>query len=53
VETGEGATVPEAPVRFISPDSERLARLEDQVAALQKEIADLKQQFAEFRKQFE
>lgn len=36
-----------------SPDSERLARLEDDVAALQKEIAELKQQIADFRKQFE
>ncbi len=53
VETGEGATAPETSVGFISPDSERLTRLEDQVAALQKEIADLKQQFADFRKQFE
>jgi uncharacterized protein YceH (UPF0502 family) len=53
VETAEPATAPEAAANFISPDSERLARLENEVAALQKEIADLKQQFAEFRKQFE
>jgi uncharacterized protein YceH (UPF0502 family) len=36
-----------------SADSERLARLEDQVAALQQEISDLKEQLADFRKQFE
>ena len=44
---------PETAVAASSPDSERLARLENEVAALQKEIADLKQQLAEFRKQFE
>lgn len=53
VEAWEPEAALEAPVSFISPDSERLAHLEDQVAALQKEIADLKQQFADFRKQFE
>ena len=34
-------------------DSERLARLEEEVSALQKEVADLKQQLEGFRKQFE
>jgi uncharacterized protein YceH (UPF0502 family) len=34
-------------------DSERIARLENEVARLHQEIADLKQQVAEFRKQFE
>jgi uncharacterized protein YceH (UPF0502 family) len=53
VETWEPEASPEAPVSFISPDSERVARLENEVATLQKEIADLKQQFAEFRKQFD
>lgn len=36
-----------------SADSERLARLENEVAALQQEIAGLKEQLADFRKQFE
>ena len=44
---------PETSVPAGSPDSERIARLENEVAALQKEIANLKQQLAEFRKQFE
>jgi len=43
----------EAAASPTSPDSERLARLEEEVAVLQKEIAGLKQQLAEFRKQFE
>src|SRR5437588_11701335 len=34
-------------------DTERLARMEDQVQELRKEIADVKQQFASFRKQLE
>ena len=38
---------------FVSPDSERIARLESEVEALQRETAGLKQQFAEFRKRFE
>jgi uncharacterized protein len=38
---------------FVSPDSERIARLETEVAALKEEIAALKQQVADFRKQFE
>ena len=44
---------PEAAAGFVSPDSERIARLENEVAALHNEIASLKQQLAEFRKQFE
>jgi hypothetical protein len=36
-----------------SPDSERIARLEEEVSNLKKDIADLKQEFAGFRKQFE
>ena len=38
---------------FVSPDSERITRLENDVAALHNEIAALKQHLAEFRKQFE
>jgi uncharacterized protein YceH (UPF0502 family) len=53
VETWEPEAAPEGAAASGSPDSERLARLENEVAALQKEIADLKQQLAEFRKQFE
>ncbi len=37
----------------VSPDSERVERLEEKVAMLQREVEDLKQQFATFRKQFE
>lgn len=44
---------PEAAVTGNSADSDRLARLENEVAALQNQIADLKQQLADFRKQFE
>ncbi len=36
-----------------SPDTERLARLEDEVAALRSELSDLKQQLAVFQKQFQ
>jgi len=36
-----------------SPDTERLARLEDEVAALRSELSDLKQQLAFFQKQFQ
>ena len=36
-----------------SADSERIARLENEVAALRQEIASLKEQLADFRKQFE
>ena len=45
-------TTPAAP-NFISPDSERIARLETEVATLKEELARLKQQMADFRKQFE
>jgi uncharacterized protein len=38
---------------FVSPDSERIARLENEVAALQEEISNLKRQISEFQKQFE
>jgi uncharacterized protein YceH (UPF0502 family) len=53
VEAWEPEAAAAASAESSSADSERLARLEDQVAALQKELTDLKQQFAEFRKQFE
>ena len=53
VETWEPEPASQALVAGPSPDSERLARLENEVAFLQREIADLKQQFADFRKQFE
>jgi uncharacterized protein YceH (UPF0502 family) len=36
-----------------SGDSERVARLEQDIESLKKDIADLKQEFAGFRKQFE
>jgi len=52
VEAWEPEAAPET-AAGTSSDSERLARLENEVATLQKEIADLKQQLAEFRKQFE
>ena len=53
VEACEPEPAPEAAPSFVSPDTERIARLECEVAALQTEIATLKQQLAEFRKQFE
>jgi hypothetical protein len=53
VETWEPEPAPEAATSFVSPDSERIARLENEVAALQQEITKLKQQLADFRKQFE
>jgi len=53
VETGEAEPAPEAASSFVSPDSERITRLENEVASLKEEIASLKQHLAEFRKQFE
>ena len=52
VETWECERSPEA-AASASADSERFARVEDEVATLQKEIAGLKLQLADFRKQFE
>ena len=52
VETWEPEPSPEA-AASASADSERIARLENEVASLQKEIAGLKLQLADFRKQFE
>lgn len=51
----EGSTsLPQHPVVVSSDgDSERLARLEEEVAALRKEQAELKEQLESFRKQFE
>lgn len=53
VEAWQPEPASEVAASFVSPDSERIARLEDEVATLQKEIANLKQQLADFRKQFE
>jgi len=53
VEMWRGEPGPETQSSFISPDSERIARLESEVVALHQEVADLKQQVADFRKQFE
>jgi uncharacterized protein len=49
----EGWEAPEARAAAPSADSDRLARLEEEVSGLKSEIAELKQQLAEFRKQFE
>jgi len=53
VESWQTEAGPDSSATFVSPDSERLARLESEVAALRQEVADLKQQVADFRKQFE
>jgi uncharacterized protein YceH (UPF0502 family) len=53
VETWEPEAAPAAAAGTSPADSERLARLENEVATLQQEITDLKQQLADFRKQFE
>ncbi|MGC2475556.1 MAG: DUF480 domain-containing protein [Candidatus Sulfotelmatobacter sp.] len=51
--------VPETPQAIVasgsgySADSERIARLEEEVGALRQEVADLKSQLEGFRKQFE
>ena len=37
----------------VSADTERMAKLEEEVKTLREEIAELKQQFSDFRKQFE
>ena len=47
------AAAPETAVTNSTADSERIARLENDVATLQDEVANLKQQLAAFRKQFE
>jgi len=47
------AHVPPATSAELSPDGDRVKKLEEETAALKNEIADLKQQFAQFRKQFE
>jgi uncharacterized protein YceH (UPF0502 family) len=52
VETWQPETA-SPPGSLVSPDSERIARLEAQVEALQNEVADLRQQIAELRKQSE
>lgn len=53
LEAFESEPAPEAATGFVSPDSERIARLENEVEALKTEIAALKMQLAEFRKQFD
>ena len=53
IESFEPEPTTEVATGFVSPDSERIARLENEVAALQTEMADLKKQIEEFRKQFE
>ena len=53
VETWQPEAASDAALTAGSADSERIARLENQVAVLQNEIADLQQQLADFRKQFE
>jgi uncharacterized protein len=49
----KGAPSHPAAAPLASPDSERLAHLEDEVAALRSELADLRQQLASFQKQFQ
>jgi len=41
------------PAAADSPDSDRIARLEEEVACLRREVTNLKQQLASFRRQFE
>lgn len=53
VQTWEPEPASQAATSFVSLDSERITRLENEVAALQQEIAGLKQQLADFRKQFD
>ncbi len=53
VEAAEPESGLQAGDASLSPDFERLARIENELAALQKELAELKRQFADFRKQFE
>jgi len=53
VQTQAPQAAPEAAVIHSTADSQRIARLENEVVALQNEVADLKQQLAAFRKQFE
>jgi len=44
----------EAPAAsFVSPDSDRIARLENELATLRSDMADVKQRLADLRKQFE
>ena len=44
---------PEVETASNSADSDRIARLEEEVANLHREISDLKQELAGFRRQFE
>jgi hypothetical protein len=51
----EGAFIPEPhySASAVSPDSTRLARLEEEVGELKSRLQDLQQQMSDFRKQFE
>lgn len=53
VQLAEPQSAPESPFVRISPDSERISHLEEELVALQREVHDLKQQLADFRKQFQ
>ncbi len=53
VESWEPEPERESAISSGSPDSDRMARLEEEVAGLQKELAGLRQEFADFRKRFE
>jgi uncharacterized protein len=53
VEAWGSETSAETPVPGSSLESQRIARLENELAGIQQELADLRQQFAAFRKQFE
>ena len=55
---GDVEALPDAPVPIAegtgsSPESERIARMEEKIASLKNEIEELTRQFADFRKQFE
>lgn len=51
IEAGQPGPGTEPLTTLVSPDSERIARLEYEVTGLMDELAQLKQQLAEFRKQ--
>ena len=53
VQVQASAAAPETAVTHRTADTERIARLENDLATLQNEVANLKQQLAAFRKQFE
>ncbi len=54
VETSPADGAPHSgPPPPVSPDAERITKLETDLAAVRQELGDLRQQFAAFRKQFE